>query len=655
MHFELGQAEVQRGNYPLGITHLREAVRLDKSQSRFHAWLGIALTVSGDLSSGARCYERALELAPDDPVVRGNLAANYKEQGRIQAAISQCEKAIELSSEYARPYLLLGEILQASGQSTAALNVYQAAASAGINETDVQAKLGKAFYDDGQYEAAADWFQKVAERGLKRTAVLSYLGSSLALLNRLDEAIACHKRAIEHESNTAFAYSSYGHTLTLKNDLSGAIACYRKSLEIQPDRYNPRANLLMVLNYFAEVPQSELYEEALTMGAQYEGRTAANDRKFELSVDKDRRLRIGYISPDFRAHSVALFMRNVLASHDSTQVETFCYAHLSDRNRDQVTAQFRRQSDNWLNIFALSDEEVAARIRNDRIDILVDLAGYTANSRLPVFAHNPAPIQVTWLGYPNTTGLSCIDYRLTDAIADPPGDADKWHSEKLVRLPHGFLCYQPEEPPTAVAASPHFEQGFVTFGSFNLANKTTPEVVRIWSAILNEIPGSRLLLKSKAFDAREVSQQFFAEFGRHGIFPERLDLLGRIENQDEHLEAYSRIDIALDPFPYNGTATTCEALWMGVPVISLLGDRHAGRVGASILTQVGLSEFVAGSEQDYLEKACALARNDGLLAKLREQIRPQMQASHLMDVSGFTRTLETEYRRMFHAWCDSRS
>jgi predicted O-linked N-acetylglucosamine transferase (SPINDLY family) len=306
-----------------------------------------------------------------------------------------------------------------------------------------------------------------------------------------------------------------------------------------------------------------------------------------------------------------------------------------------------------LSIVGLDDEAVVDRIINDRIDILVDLAGHTADNRLKVFAHKPAPVQVTWLGYPNTTGLGTIDYRLTDAIADPQGEADRLHSERLIRLDQGFLCYQQDADTPAVSPPPSFEQGYITFGSFNNMTKVTPRVIKTWATIMKEHAGSHLLLKAKQLGDERTRKRFEKLFAAEGISQERFDMFNRFPSQADHLGFYSRIDIALDPFPYNGTTTTCEALWMGVPVITLRGDRHAGRVGASILHRVGLDDLVASSDCEYVRLGLALAEDPGRLAELRADLRRRLQESVLMDSRRFTRRLEETYRRMWCTWCDA--
>ncbi len=431
--------------------------------------------------------------------------------------------------------------------------------------------------------------------------------------------------------------------------MEGAIASYRNALAIQPDYPTAYSNLLLALNYLPGKSQVELFQTALKFESTLADDAPQSQRSFRNSREKDRVLRIGYVSPDFRMHSVAHFTRQLIGAHNRDQVEVFCYANVI--KQDEITNELQMQADHWLSIVGMTDEDVADRIREQSIDILVDLAGHTADNRLAVFARKPAPVQATWLGYPATTGLAEMDYRLTDAIADPPGDADRWYTEKLIRLPHGFLCYQTDESHPPVAACPRLEQGHITFGSFNSLPKITPDVVRIWSRILKAIPDARLILKAKAFAYAPTRARYLQEFHQQGIAPDRLDLLGLIPGRGNHLSTYSRIDIGLDSFPYNGTTTTCEALWMGVPVICLCGDRHAGRVGASIMYQVNLPELVADSEDDYFDLACSLAADRQRLAVLRETLRAKMRASRLMDTEQFSRSLEKAYRDMWETWC----
>ena len=381
------------------------------------------------------------------------------------------------------------------------------------------------------------------------------------------------------------------------------------------------------------------------------GRQVSRPTAYANVREAARRLKIGYVSPDFRGHSVAYFVEPLLKGHDRQAVEVFCYAEVT--RPDTVTAHLQGLVDHWLVTVGLSDEELAERIRADGIDILVDLAGHTANNRLRVFARKPAPVQVTWLGYPNTTGLEAIDYRLVDAVTDPVGEADAWASETLVRLEGGFLCYGGLKDAPEPTVPPCLKTGTVTFGSFNNPAKVSAATFDAWATLLSRLPQARLLLKGKPFADAATRALFLARLGERGVAAERVELVAWLPGTAAHLALYHRVDIALDPFPYNGTTTTCEALWMGVPVVTLRGDRHAGRVGASLLSQIGLTDLIANSVEEYVEIALALARNPGRLDDLRRALRPRMAASPLCDGRAFARKMEAAFRTMWQVWCET--
>jgi predicted O-linked N-acetylglucosamine transferase (SPINDLY family) len=375
-----------------------------------------------------------------------------------------------------------------------------------------------------------------------------------------------------------------------------------------------------------------------------------------LDSDPARKLRVGYVSADFRQHAVASFIEPIIAAHDRTQVSVTCY---SDGMPDAVTARLREvaRPDAWRDVRPLTDEALARQIIDDKIDILVDLAGHTSGNRLLTFARRPAPVQITYCGYPGTTGLAAIGWRLTDALADPPGDADRQHAEQLWRLPHGFLCFQPDPELGTPSRPPCSLNGgtAVTFGSFNNLSKLGDEVLAAWARILEGVPGSRLFLKSRALTDEEPRQRLRRVFADHGIAPQRLEFAPYAATTQDHLSLYSQVDLALDPFPYNGTTTTCEALWMGVPVLSLGGKTHAGRVGASLLNAVGFPELVVGSIDKYVAAAVALAADRERLATYRAELRPRMTSSPLTNPRLITADIESAYREMWRQFCATRS
>jgi predicted O-linked N-acetylglucosamine transferase (SPINDLY family) len=365
--------------------------------------------------------------------------------------------------------------------------------------------------------------------------------------------------------------------------------------------------------------------------------------------DPGRRLRVGYVSPDFCRHVVSCFIEPVLAAHDRGAVEVWCYA--SVKKPDEVTARLKSLADQWRDVAAEDDEALAVRVRADGIDILVDLAGHTIGSRLAMFARRPAPIQLGWLGYPATTGLQQIDARIVDALTDPPGLTESQNSEKLLRLPGGFNCYRPPEDAPSVGGLPAAANGYVTFGSFNHAAKITPEALRLWAALLRVVPKSRLLIKHRGFDVASVRAAYVAELARHGATAERVELVAHVREVNGHFGTYNRVDVSLDSFPYNGTTTTCESLWMGVPVVTLAGASHRARVGASLLTRAGYPGLVAATPREYVDIAAGLAGNLTSLAALRAGLRATFAASPVCDGVALTRHLESAFRDLWREWC----
>jgi predicted O-linked N-acetylglucosamine transferase (SPINDLY family) len=470
---------------------------------------------------------------------------------------------------------------------------------------------------------------------------------------RFSEAELHYRRSIELRSRFATAYSHLAFILRLLDRADEADALYRKALEIDPKEpaasYALSSGRLMALHYRADAAAETILAEHRRWGdaliAQQRGPRAA----FPNGPDPDRPLRVGYVSPDFRQHSVIHFLEPLLAHHDRQAFEVTAYAEVAEP--DAVTQRFQALTQRWRSTVGLSDSALRRQVRDDRIDILIDLAGHTGSSRITAFAVKPAPVTATWLGYPGTTGLSTIDYRFTDEQADPTGIAEGHHTERLVRLPDGFLCYQPPTGTTSVTPTPVLTKGFVTFGSFNYPEKVTPEVVETWAAILWEVPGSRLLLKGWHFGDPAIRRRYLDEFAAGGIMPGRVELRALIPGMIEHLRLYDEIDIALDPFPYNGTTTTCESLWMGVPVVTLVGDRHAARVGSSLLGQIGLTELAAPDRGAYIRIGTGLARDTQRLNALRLGLRDRMRASALMDAPRFSKSFEAALRAMWRAWC----
>ena len=451
------------------------------------------------------------------------------------------------------------------------------------------------------------------------------------------------------EGDNAIAMNNLANVYLAACQHAKAIDLYRKALSVQPDYVEAHSNLLLSLHYDKGYTAQEIFEEHLSWeqmhlkGVEARKHVAGGDAYNEI-------LRLGYISADFREHSVSRFISPVITGHDHEKYELFVYSDV--KNPDYISRQLEDAvSSNWKDVSKLDDYQLGELIRNDGIDILVELGGHTAHNRLVTMATKPAPIQVSYLGYPDTTGLTSIDYRLTDGLADPEDFGEPYTTEELWRLPNTFLCYQPAETHIELEPPPSLKNGYITFGSFNMSSKLNRGVVALWSRILQSVVGSRLLLKAAVLEDALTVDYLKGLFAEHGIESERIIFKGHQSDTLSHLKWYGAVDIGLDPFPYNGTTTTLEALWMGTPVISLTGQTHASRVGYSILKQLGLENCIANTEEEYCEAAIALASNPMSLQDLASGIRSRMEHSSLLDRATFVADLEEAYEQMWQRFC----
>jgi protein O-GlcNAc transferase len=579
-----------------------------------------------------------------------NLGTALAEQGKLDEAIAAYRRAIGIKPGYVEAYSNLGTVLAGQGKFDEAVTVYRRAIGIKPDYAEAYYNLGTALAGQGKLDEAIATYRRAI--GIKPDYAEAYyaLGAASAGQGKLDEAIAAYRRAIGIKPDYAEVHHGLGNALTGQGKLDGAIAAYRQATGIKPGFSRAFSGLLFGLNYDDKSTNEDLFAAHREWDERY-GQRVPRFTAYTNDRDPARRLRIGYSSPDFHQHSVAYFVEPLLREHDRQKVEVFCYAEVT--RPDLVTTRLQGLADHWLVTVGLSDQRLAERIRTDGIDILVDVAGHTADNRLLVFARKPAPVQVTWLGYPNTTGLKAIDYRLVDAVTDPIGQADAWASETLVRLKGGFLCYSGSRDGPEPTSAPCLTTGTVTFGSFNNPTKVSTATFDAWAKLLSRLPQARLILKGKSFADAATRALFFARLGERGVVADRVELVPWRPGIAEHLALYHRVDIALDPFPYNGTTTTCEALWMGVPVITLRGHRHSGRVGASLLTQIGLTDLIANSTEEYVEIAVALAGNPGRLDELRRVLRPRVATSPLCDEGAFAAKMEAAFCTMWQHWCQA--
>lgn len=564
-------------------------------------------------------------------------------RGDHAQAEAYCRQALAIDPKMPGAYLNLGIALRSQGKFAEACQSFKRATGLRAAYSEAMDALAHAYIALNDLPAAVQALSEIIAIWPNKAEIHSNLGSVYQAMGRPQDAIAAYEAALNINPRLGVALNSLGSAYLGQGNFEQAERCFRDCLATAPGDLQARSNLLMLLNYLPDAEPSKIFDEHLEWGRVAETRIP---RLAPVEPDRDpkRRLRVGYLSPDFREHSVASFIEPVLRQHDRGRFEVCCYSSLPIP--DETTLRIKAAVDEWRDIDKLSDGEAARLIREDRIDILVDLSGHTSGSRLGIFVARPAPVQMTWLGYPNTTGLATIDYRITDGVSDPGGE-DIHYSEELLRLDGCFLCYQPMTDAPEVTPLPALANGHVTFGSFNNFSKINPAVLQVWAEVLKHVPGSRLLLKCPALTDAFVQRRVSDALQALGIGAERVDLLGHTRTRQEHLALYARVDIALDTFPYNGTTTTCEALWMGVPVVSLVGKHHAGRVGATLLRAAELADWLADTPESFLAIARARAADLAGLDRLRGSLRGPLADSSLCDAVGFVSRLETA---LLQAW-----
>ena len=579
---------------------------------------GVIALQQGRAADAAQLLARALQISPKSAVCAMRLGLALNALGRTADAEGHLRLAVELDPSFVEGWDNLAYCLKTQNKLPAAIECHLRSVTA-------------------KPEHAAGWYN---------------YGLTLSLAGRVAEALQCHERSLA--ADPAYALGHYGRAQALQQShrMPEAIAAYDRFLQSEPDHHEARSYRLFALNYVDSLSREQLFEEHLAFGRRL---AAAPVPQFPNSRDETRRLRVAILSPDLHLHSCAYFIEPLLRQMDRGEFELYLY-HDHFRE-DAVSQRLQGLATVWRSLVSLPGPEVARQIRADQPDILIDLAGHTGmTNRLPLFAPQLAPVQITYLGYPNTTGVPTMHYRFTDAIADPPGEADRFATEKLVRFSSTAWAYQPPADAPAVNEAPgRAAGGAVTFGCFNNPGKITDPLLAMWAAILQAVPGARLALKGRGLGDPAVRQRYLSRFADRGLPADRIDLLDRTADTNDHLALYHRVDIALDTFPYNGTTTTCEALWMGVPVVTLRGDRHAARVSASLLASVGRPDWIADTPEEYVNLAVGLARDPARLGFIRAGLRDALLASPLLDHAGQARLFGAALRSCWRDWCHSQA
>ncbi len=570
----------------------------------------------GDLIHAERCYRSLLKNSPESAPINGAIGSVLLDQRRYTEAASFFRKANAIVP----------------------------------NDANITYSLGQCYYYQLDYDEALYWYKITLALQPSMFSAHNSMAAIYGLHRAYHRARQHLVKALEIKPESAVAHFNLGILQCETGNLDQGCALLRKSIQLDPNKSMKYSALLFHLHYQSRLEKEFLYNKHREWNKKYAA-SLCERIKHRNSKVPNRRLKIAYISPDFHMHSVSVLFVGILKSHHRDQYEIFCYS--DGEISDGMSVTLKKMADHWCDINHKSDAYVLQRIQEDEIDILVDLAGHTGDNRLQMMSYKPAPIQVTYLGYPNTTGLDAINYRLTDEWADPVEEKGQYYSEKLIRIPDGFLCFQPAVNIPDVAPAPFNKNGYITFGSFNNLQKINTQVISLWASVLNSVNNSRIVLKARGLDDDDARQRIFSEFSQLEVVAERITLLNYEENIGDHLVNYSLIDIALETFPYNGTVTTCEALWMGVPVITLRGDMHISRVGESIMYQAGLPDLIAETSENYIKIATDISNNPELINHLRGNLRPHLAHSKLMDAKGFIGHLESIYRDMWHCYCEN--
>ena len=608
--------------------------------------LGVLSRQKGQLSLAVDLIRQAISLKPDFPEAYYNLANALKSQGRFDEALAAYRQALAQNPTFVEAYGNLANTLRETGNLDEAVVAYRRTLALRPDLPAVWCNLGNALADNHELHAALAAYRQAIALNPSMAEAHANLASALKELGQFEQAIAAYHAAIAFKPDYAEAYSNLGNTLKEIGQLDDALAAHRKALELKPDFAMAHSNLILVLNYHPGCGAQEMAAELRRWNRQHAAKFQSSIRPHLNDSNPDRRLKIGYVSADFWGHASAFFLVPLLEHHDPAQVEIYCYARVL--RPDETTRRMQQHIARWRSTVGLTDQQVAEQIRDDRIDILVDLKLHTGFNALQVFAQKPAPVQATWLGYPGSTGLETIDYRLSDPYLDPPGTDESVYSEQTIRLPDTFWCYDPLDGRDAsVNALPAKATGRITFGCLNTFCKIDVQVLSLWAEILRAQPASRLLLLAHEGLPRRHT---LGQFEKLSIPPERIEFVSP-RPRPRYLELYHDIDLALDTISCNGHTTTLDSLWMGVPVVTLAGRTAMTRAGLCQLMNLKLPELVAATPQEYVRIALELSRDLPRLAELRATLRKRLEQSPLMDAPRFARAMEAAYRQMWGRWC----
>jgi|TARA_B100000315_G_scaffold258240_1_gene309651 predicted O-linked N-acetylglucosamine transferase (SPINDLY family) len=638
----LGDALTDLHQLTAAVTYYERAIEIRPDYTEAYNNLGNACRDLSHIDEAIEAYKRALTIQPERAEIHNNLGRALYDSGCSEYALACYRKAISIDPGHAQAFNNLGSALRNLGELEQAVTSFKEAISINPNYAQAYSNLGAALHGSGESEEALTCIRKALSIQPDCAEAHYNLGSVLYDLGSVDESVASYEKAISLKPDYTEAHINLGSVLQEKGQLTEAVAICRKAVSIDPNNVQASSNLLFVVNYNPSLSAEDIFAEYRRWNDRHAAPLKDTWIRHEIVPPSGRRIKVGYVSPDFRNHSARFFIEPLLANHNHLEVEIFCYGEV--KREDSFTERCKELSDHWLNTVGMSDAALASRIRADGIDVLMDLAGHSVGNRLLVFARRPAPVQITWLGYGYTTGMDAMDYFLADAHFVPHG-FDHLFSETVHRIPRLPFAYQPPDDMPATGALPAQQRDHVTFGCFSRLLRINDKVMASWSRILAEVKGSRLMLDSKPFVNAERRQQFMHRLSVHGIAPDRADLIYSTP-QTALWQAYNRIDIALDPFPHNAGTTTFEALWMGVPVVALKDRPPLGRFGSTLLNSIGMQDWLAEDIDSYIRIAVEKSRDLQRLATLRSNLRQAIANSPICDAKGLSLAFEQAYHQM---------
>jgi protein O-GlcNAc transferase len=643
----LGMVTGQTGRIPEAIDLIAKAHFQRPDDPAIAGDLGVMLQLAGRFDLATDVYKRVLELKPDSAEAWFNLGQTLHFQKRFAESKGAFAKALELGCEDVDIHNRYGVFLRDSGDEAGALEALARAIELRPDHAEALANCASLFHKQGNFAQAVAGWRRALQANPRDAATAYNLGTVLRDASMLDEAIAVLRQSVEVNPGEPKAWNNLAGLYKDAGDLDQSLACYDRAIALRPESAATYSNRLYTLHFHPDFDAKKLLAEHREYARRHiekirPARNHDNDR------DPDRALNIGYVSADFRRHPVGLSFQYLLENHDRQRFKIFCFSSVP--RPDSQTQSMERSADQWHSVGPMSDEQLAKLVRDCKIDILVDLSLHMAHNRLTMLARKPAPVQVTYLGYPSTTGVGAIDYRLSDAVIDPPG-TDANYTEQTIRLPRTYMCWRWGGKQSPAGTLPAKRNGYVTFGCLNNFCKVTPAVLDLWGKVMARATDSRLLLRSPAGSAAD---RVTAALGKHGIERGRVEFVGQL-SFDDYVKVMARQDVGLDPFPYPGHTTSLDSFWMGVPVVTLVGDTGVSRVGASLLEAIGLPELIGQSAEQFVAIAVSVANDLPKLAQWRAGLRQRVAGSPICDGAGFARDVEGVYRDMWRRWVRSGS